>query len=105
MTQKEEAIAAARRYAERASKYSQFTSPYGPMDGNIISMVHYTSTPQIPFDRMILVCARSNKKAYLAKKGRINESQHWEASRIISRERVPGPHHIELVTVKLTRKP
>jgi len=103
MTQKEEAVSAARRYANKSGKYAMYMAPYGPLDGDIISMVAYTSTPQISLDRSILVCARTCKKGYLSSKGRINEAKYYRDSRIVNRQRVPGTHHIELVTVKLIK--
>lgn len=104
MTEKEEAIAAARRYAVKSGKYAMYMSHYGPLSGDTINMIVYTSTPQIPFDRSLLVCARSVKKSYLSAKGRFNEAKYYRTSRIINRQRVPGPHHIELVTVKLIKE-
>lgn len=104
MNEKEQAIAAARRYAAKSGKYAMYMSYYGPLSGDTINMIVYTSTPQINFDRSLLVGARSAKKSYLNSKGRVNESQQWSASRIVHRHRVPGPYHIELVTVKLTRR-
>lgn len=103
MTTKEDAVTAARNFADRSGKYALYSAPYGDLTGNMVSMVVYTSTPKLLGERQLKLYARAAKKGYLAGKGRFNESRYWECSHIVQRTRIPGTHHIELVTVKLKR--
>lgn len=94
---KEEAIERCRKMAQQ--KFSYISVMISESQREVTFAIYSKSTIT---DRDVMNAGRGFKKSYLFSKGRVNEVRHLETSRNVERTRVPGPHNIEVATVRFT---